>query len=200
MYRCSTALLLLLLSVSKCNYPPKELITAFHYNLYTPISCYHFTSRPPCACPSVSLTTASLFPCPPVIRQSLALNFWLDDLSFQFLLSLWSIFPSIPSPTSFDFVFDLLSSSTNPCLALLAIRDSPALFTPTSPLLIDISNFTDFVPLLLLTFFCSQTPLLNSQLAVSPSCHYICFSSLASFCFDNTDHWLDFITFHKPSL
>ena len=80
--------------------------------------------------------------------------------------------------TSFDFVFDLLSSSTNPCLALLPIRDFPALFTPTSPLLIDISNFTDFVPLLLLTFFCSQTPLLNSQLAVSPSCHYICFLHL----------------------
>ena len=134
MYRCLTALLLLLLSVSKYNYAAKELKIALHYNLYTPISCYHFTSRPPRACPSVSLTTASLFSCPPVIRKSLALNFWLDDLSFQFLLSLWSIYPSIPSPTSFDFVFDLLSSSTNPCLALLPIRDSPALFTPTSPL------------------------------------------------------------------
>lgn len=79
-----------LLSVSKCSYAPKELKIAFHYNLYTPISCYHFTSRPPCACPSVSSTTASLFPCPPVIRQSLALHLpqILHLLSIDYLLLL----------------------------------------------------------------------------------------------------------------
>ncbi len=56
---------------------------------------------------------------------------------------------------------------------------------------VDWHQLLDFVPYFCLHFLVLKL-LLNSQLAVSP-CYYICFSSLASFCFD-TDHWLDFIT------
>ena len=51
--------------------------------------------------------------------------------------------------TSFDFVFDLLSSSTNPCLALLAIRDSLSDSTSLSSLPSPFSHSTSLLETLL---------------------------------------------------